>query len=899
FTPTDTAHQPVTATVSLRVLRATPVVQWAKPADITYGTGLSGIQLNATASVAGTMTYSPPAGSIVPAGTRPLVAVFIPTDTANHVPVTATVELTVHPATPALSWARPAAIAVGTALSATQLDARSPVEGTFDYTPAVGEVLPAGAHALRAVFTPTDTENYIGGGVVTTQLDVRKVRPTITWTAPADITYGIALGVQQLNAVASVPGTFAYDPVAGTILPAGSRTLTVVFTPSDLANNESGIASQVTINVRKAQPQVTWATPAPFTFGAALTTLQLSATSTVAGDIAYDPPLGFLLPVGEHVLVATLTPADAVNRLPAEASVVQRVLAGPVSITWNTPDPITYGTPLDERQLNAVCDQPGTLAYQPAAGALLEPGPQTLRVNWTPAGAFQPMSAMVRLLVRKRAPELTWAPPADAAYGTPMSSTQMSAQASVPGTFTYEPLAGTVLDGGVHRLRSRFAPADLTRYLSDLTVETTWRITPAQPVLTWTDPAAIDAGVRLSPVQLNATSSAPGTMAYSPGSGTQLPAGTHVLRATFSPTNPANHTVAEITASLVVRPSTPVITWPQPAPYRYPATLTESSLNATAAVPGTMTYDRSVGTLLPPGDHVIRATFTPTDGASYGTASMQRTIRVLRGVPTVTWAVPAPILEGTALGGDQLNAAGSAPGSMAYAPGSGAILPIGDHPLEVVFTPTDLALWEPASASVSLKVLSGNPVVTWVAPQPITYGTGLGAAQLRATCEMPGTFVYTPAAGELLPAGAHTLRCVFTPDPRFPVAPVAASVPLQVDKAKPQIAWPQIAPLVYPSPLTAVRLNAQATAMVLGVTTSVTGRYAYTPRAGTIPPIGRLALRVDFAPQDEDNFMPASADNGIDILSYDPEPDSEEEDGIAPSDGIAFDLDGSGSGGGG
>ena len=43
----------------------------------------------------------------------------------------------------------------------------------------------------------------------------------ITWANPADITYGTALSATQLNATADVAGTFAYMPVAGTVLNAG------------------------------------------------------------------------------------------------------------------------------------------------------------------------------------------------------------------------------------------------------------------------------------------------------------------------------------------------------------------------------------------------------------------------------------------------------------------------------------------------------------------------------------------------------------------------------------------------------------------------------------------------------------------------------------------------------
>ena len=54
---------------------------------------------------------------------------------------------------------------------------------------------------------------------------------------------------------------------------------------------------------------------------------------------------------------------------------------------------------------------------------------------------------------------------------------------------------------------------------------------------------------------------------------------------------------------------------------------------------------------------------------------------------------------------------------------------------------------------MSLTVNKATPAITWATPAPIAYGTALSAAQLNATASVPGKFVYTPAAGEVLPAG--------------------------------------------------------------------------------------------------------------------------------------------------
>ncbi|HKS36226.1 MAG TPA: LamG-like jellyroll fold domain-containing protein, partial [Verrucomicrobiae bacterium] len=75
---------------------APAIVTWASPAAITYGTALSGTQLNATANTPGTFDYAPPAGTVLSAGNGQTLSVtFTPTDTANYGPATATVAINV------------------------------------------------------------------------------------------------------------------------------------------------------------------------------------------------------------------------------------------------------------------------------------------------------------------------------------------------------------------------------------------------------------------------------------------------------------------------------------------------------------------------------------------------------------------------------------------------------------------------------------------------------------------------------------------------------------------------------------------------------------------------------------------------------------------------------------
>jgi len=64
-------------------------------------------------------------------------------------------------------------------------------------------------------------------------------------------------------------------------------------------------------------------------------------------------------------------------------------------------------------------------------------------------------------------------------------------------------------------------------------------------------------------------------------------------------------------------------------------------------------------------------------------------------------------------------------------------------------------------SSTPVKIV---PTITWATPTPVEAGTVLGAEQLNATADVPGTFTYYPEAGTVLKTtGPNTLIAVFTP----------------------------------------------------------------------------------------------------------------------------------------
>ena len=611
-----------------------------------------------------------------------------------------------------------------------------------------------------------------------------------------------------------------------------------------LLDSQAGTLSRET-------PIVMWQPPAPICYGTVLSSAELNATASVEGTFEYSPAEGEVLAAGTHMLSATFTPEDTLAYNTAQAATSIIVTRATPTITWNTPAPIAFGTPLGNSQLNARSSVSGKFSYTPAAGEVLAAGMHTITATFTPndTEAYTTAQAAVSFTVAKATPAIIWPTPAPIACGAELGAAQLNATASVPGRFTYTPGAGEVLSAGAHSLSVIFTPSDSEAY-STAQGFVSIKVTKVSPAVTWPTPAAISYGTALSSAQLNATASVPGTFAYNFVAGEVLAAGTHTLSVTFSPTDSGTYTTGQASVTLKVGKVSPNVDWSSPANISYGTALGPKQLNASASVPGKFVYSPAAGEMLAAGSHTLTVTFTPEDAADYNPVQSTVTITVGKATPTITWPTPAPISYGTALSSAQLNATSSVPGNFTYIPAAGAVPSAGTHTPSVIFTPKDSANYTAARAAVSLKVGKATPAVSWPTPAPIAYGTPLGANQLNATASVPGRFTYTPAAGEVLAAGTHTLTATFTPSDQTAYNPVQASVSATVTKAKATVVtWPAPAGITYGTALSAAQLNATA---------SLPGRFAYTPASGAVLAAGTHTLTVTFTPTDG-NFPPAQA----------------------------------------
>ena len=748
----------------------TPVITWETPAAITQGTALGGTQLNASAGVLGSVVYTPPAGTVLAAGTHTLSVTFTPTNATLYTTASKTVTLVVNasgggggtfkgpssggPATGSVS---------GTTL--TYNGATYPIVGgkvTFpDCTVYIamtsGMLIPVGT-------APGCTPGGSGGG--------SPVAPVITWGTPAAIIQGTALSGTQLNATAAaggtpVAGTFVYTPAAGTLLAAGTHTLSVTFTPVDTARYTTA-SRTVTLTVT-ASGGGTFQGPnsgGPATGVVSGSTLTYNgATYPIVGGKVTFPDCtvyiamtsGLLIPAGT---AAGCTPGGGGGGAPV----------APV-VTWGTPAAIIQGTALSATQLNATAAAggtpvAGTSVYTPPAGTVLAAGTHTLAVTFTPTDT-------TRYTTASRTVTLTVTASGGGTFQGPSSGGP--ATGSVSGsTLTYNGATYPIVGGKV-------TFPDCTVYIAMtsgmlIPVGTAPGCTPGgsgggspvTPVITWGTPAAIIQWTALGGAQLNATASAggtpvAGTFVYTPPAGTVLAVGTHTLAVTFTPTNTTLYTTASASVTLVVTAS-----GGGGGTFRGP----NSGGPATGVVSGsTLTYN---GATYP----IVGGKVTFPDCTVYiaMTSGMLIPVGTAPGctpggggggspvAPVLTWGTPAAIIQGAALGGTQLNASASVPGSFVYTPAAGTVLAAGTHTLSVTFTPTDTTRYTTASRTVTLTVTasgggtfqgpsSGGPATGVVSGSTLTYN-GATYPIVGGKVTFPDCTVYIAmTSGMLIPVG--------------------------------------------------------------------------------------------------------------------------------------------------
>jgi phospholipase C len=337
-----------------------------------------------------------------------------------------------------ITWATPAAVSYGTALSSAQLNATASsgstaLTGSLVYTPGSGNIPLAGNGTLSVTFTPTNNANYSNAsGSVVLVVNQLSTTTKITSTSPSapivgqavqvnfSVTAGYSKPTQRVTVNSSTGETCSAALSSGTgfcsltFLTAGPRTLTAAYSGdnNNLTSTSAGFPLSIISNVKIA-PTVTFTgapATAPYQSAFVVTATTNASTKAVISAVGSCSISGatVTMTLGTGTCTVTANWAADIQYLAASASQSTTAQKLPSTITWATPAAINYGTPLNSTELNATASSgamalTGSFVYKPASGSIPIAGNDTLAVTFTPTNTagYTSATSSVNLVVNQ------------------------------------------------------------------------------------------------------------------------------------------------------------------------------------------------------------------------------------------------------------------------------------------------------------------------------------------------------------------------------------------------------------------------------------------------------------------------------------------------------------------
>jgi hypothetical protein len=512
-----------------------------------------------------------------------------------------------------------------------------------------------------------------------------------------------------------------------------------------------------------------------------------------AGSVLVQFPISAEVPIGEYPNAITVDFAGDNLFAPAHAETGVTLLPGSPSVYWE-PEPLTYGTPLGAPQLNAV-SMPGTYVYDPPAGTILGAGPHTLSVIFTPDDPHWAQHTLSRtIVVDKATPTIEISSTRPIYNGQPQAASAtvrgIGGAVLTPHTVLYNGSTTPPINAGTYSIEVQFAGDD--NYAAT-TATGSFTIDKAAPYLEWLPTITSSYGTPLSAAALNATSNVAGTFEYSPAAGVVLNVGTHLLTATFTPSDTINYETGSTTNLLYVNKAYPHLSWAHPAAIGYGTPLGAAQLSATANTSGTFVYSPAAGTVLAAGERTLSVTFTPDDAANYTSAAASVSIAIAPAALTLQAdnatkvygeALPAFTASGAGfVNGDSIASLSgtlsfsttatptSAAGSYAVTPGgvssANYTIAFAAGTLAVSKAATSMALTTTPSPSRNNQSIQLRAVVSAIAPGA---GIATGTVEFRENGTLLGTATLVDGVATMnksFKKGTHALTATYAGNANF------------------------------------------------------------------------------------------------------------------------------------
>ncbi len=559
---TNLAGGTATLTTGAQTWEASSAYQWA----INNATGTAGAtsgwdQLTVNGGV-----------TINATGANPLVINVISLTSANQPGALATFSNTrdyswriIHSTSPPMTGFSTTSVTVASTMFSNPL-------GSGVFTVSTNNTVSGGDLFLNFVHAPALTLGNVtvtqGGNAVFSAVN------TIANSTAATAVYSWKSNNVPLSDGGRISGSTTPTLTIANAQPGDATTYTVTAVNAAGSNSVSA-----TLTVSVASTIVTWPTPAPITYGAALTTNQLDATANLPGTFVYNPSLGTLLNSGTSTLSVVFTPTDTIHYQTVTDTVSQVVLTAPLTVTGanftrpqGTTNPVFTGAIVGLQNgdnitatysCSATTSSPrGTYPIVPA---LVDPNNR--RTNYTVSLINGTLD--IGTIV-------TWTNPSAILYGTALGSSQLNATANVPGHFVYNPNTGAELNTGTYLLSVVFTPNDTVNYQT-VTGSVSQVVSPAP--LTVTAANATRPAGTANPVFTGTITGLQNgdniTATYATSANSASPTGTYPIVPTLmDPSNrQTNYSISLVNGTLVVTAPPPPITVGAPNIIPLPVTL--------------------------------------------------------------------------------------------------------------------------------------------------------------------------------------------------------------------------------------------------------------------------------------------------------------------------------------
>jgi hypothetical protein len=846
---TNDNYQATDATGTLVIGKADQVISWTAPAGIVYGTALSATQLNASVTTGdGALTYSPAAGEVLNAGNGQTLRVDA-AETTNYNSAFATVTIDVAKADQVIAWNNPTAITYGTALGNDQLNASLTTgDGALTYSPAAGTILNAGSQTLRV--DAAETTNY-KPAFKEVSLVVNKAAATISLSNLEHTYDGSAKNATATTSPEGLSGVaITYDASATAPTNAGSYAVVASLTNDNYeAPNANG-----TLVISKATATVVLGTLSHTYDGS---TKAATATTTPEGlnvTIAYGQGGNPATPVNAGNYDVTATVND--NNYQGSVNGVLDIAKASATISLSNLTGHTYNG--SAKSAIATTDPAGltgvSITYDGSATSPTNAGSYAVVASLSNAN-YEAQNATGTLVINKATATISLSGLEHTYDGSAKNATATTSPEGLSGvSITYDNSATAPTNAGSYAV-----VASLTNdnYQTD---NATGSLVISKAAATISlgnltghiyDGLAKNASATTDPAGLSGVS-----ITYDDSTTAPINAGSYSVVASLDNTN---YQAQNATGMLVIGKAAATISLSDLThTYNGSAKSAIATTDPAGLTGVSITYDGSATSPTNAGSYAVVASLSNTN---YEASNADGTLVINKATATVVLGSLSHTYDGNTKGATATTTPEGLTVNFAYSQSANPATPVNAGNYDVTATISD-DNYQGSNNGV-LNIAKATPVITWINPTDITYGMALSGAQLNASTDVAGGFVYTPAAGTVLNAGnGQTLSVNFTPTDTTNYNGNSADVTINVLQATPSIT---VTGGTFPFDGNSHAATASATG-VGNVTVSGSFSFTYTPPGNSTEPVnaGTYGVSANFTSSDT-NYSNAVGNGTITI----------------------------------